>query len=127
MVWLIAETSAISRKLGAAALCLPMVCYGIFLFRRAFIMREWQRTTGTILSFKDELTRYGGRALILYSYSVDGKSHKGNRITLDDWLIAHGALQVHLLRKKFPVGASVFVNYDPLHPEQSVLCRPGYT
>jgi Protein of unknown function (DUF3592) len=124
---MLATTSIITRQLAGALLCLPVVLHGGYLIWKAKRMQQWLPTNGRIQKF--EIVRKNFKkfnAVVEYTYSIEGKSLLGNRITVCDATLASGLLLAQKLAKQFPVGKEVQVYYDSQQPDQSVLKRPGY-
>lgn len=87
----------------------------------------WPETSGTIIT--SEVDReYGDdsdatySAGIVYTYEVDGKSYKGNRIAYASNGYSSAA-DAQVVCDRFPVGATVPVYYDPAKPNKAVLER----
>lgn len=87
----------------------------------------WPETTGTIIT--SEVDReYGDdsdatySAGIVYTYEVNGKTYKGNRIAYASNAYSSAA-QAQIVCDRFPVGAKVPVYYDPAKPNKAVLER----
>lgn len=59
-------------------------------------------------------------ANIVYQYSVAGKQLRNNRISIGE---DRGNFEVAETIAKYPVGTSVTVSYNPLHPNEAVLER----
>jgi hypothetical protein len=128
---MVAEISMRGRLLSVLGLCAPIMGYGLYLLRQMNLMRKWQQAEGEVVSLKQkwEVDQHGiaPKAIIAYSYQINGRIFQGNRITVSDWLLAKGALQVSRLNKRYSIGGPVTVYFDPERPERGILERPGYT
>ncbi len=86
---------------------------------------SWPAVTGTVTYSRAQPTttennRKEYRLSVRYSYSVDGKSYSGDRVTASDmYEKTLNAAQERL--KKYPAGGEVRVYYDPDNPASSVL------
>jgi hypothetical protein len=69
--------------------------------------------------FAGEATKVKNLASVSYDYSVDATAFQGNRISLG----YAPADRVDETLKRYPVGATVPVFYDPANPKESVLER----
>ncbi|MBT3287897.1 MAG: DUF3592 domain-containing protein [Victivallales bacterium] len=63
------------------------------------------------------------RADVKYSYSIDGKSHVGDRVAFGDYGSSTPS-RARGIVAKYPLGTKVDVFYDPSSPNESVL-EPG--
>lgn len=94
--------------------------------------KAWPSVAGTITSSgvgqiqkpenMDSELHHIYRAVVMYSYSVEGQDHLGSRITFQD----HSSSRKTLAQKivdKYPEGKHVNVYYDPDFPVQAALER----
>jgi uncharacterized protein DUF3592 len=124
---MLATTSIATRQLAGAMLCLPVVLYGGYLIWKTKRMRRWLPINGRIQKFEIVRNNFNEfNAVVEYTYSVEGKSLLGNRITVSDATLASGLVLVQKLSKQFEIGKEVPVYYDSQQPDKSVLKRPGY-
>jgi hypothetical protein len=114
---------------------------GLVLFAAAYktlqarAAREWPSAPGKVVISDSELRdvkvldseRESGRKLeqrnfanIVYQYSVAGKNLRNNRVSIGE---DRGNFEVAETIAKYPVGTSVIVYYNPLHPNEAVLER----
>jgi hypothetical protein len=128
--FMLSEASMPIRLTCGNALCTPVIAYGLYLFHQTRAVRAWKTITARIVSFqkKWEASPPGvaQKALVIYSYELDGKYYQGTRLTIDDWLLAVGPIQVSKLAKAYRIGTVATAFYNPQQPERSILRRPGY-
>ena len=95
--------------------------------------RTWPSVPGTIVASTVGSYRSGealGRRYypaVRYTYAVGGREYRSKRIQFDE--LATNRTQEHIaaiLARKYPLGATVPVYYDPSRPGRSVL-EPGQT
>ena len=118
--------------LAPLALVLFAAAYKTLQVRAA---REWPSTPGKVFISNSEVRdvrvlddsrednhRIERRnfANIVYQYSVAGKQLRNNRVSLGE---DRGNFEVAETIAKYPVGTSVTVFYNPLHPNEAVLER----
>ena len=118
--------------LGPLALVLFAAAYKTLQVRAA---REWPSTPGKVFISNSEVRdvrvldesrednhRIERRnfANIVYQYSVAGKQLRNNRVSIGE---DRGNFEVAETIAKYPVGTSVTVFYNPLHPNEAVLKR----
>jgi hypothetical protein len=80
-------------------------------------------------AFEDErdLSSGGGRPLrlfkpsVVYSYEVNGRGYRGDRVVLGMKVSASVPVSAKQLAAKYPVGSAVDVYYDPDSPGDAVL------
>jgi len=84
-------------------------------------------TTGTITQSKAKTVGSYGGAIepdLIYSYSINGKSYFGQRLSFDccgtAW-ITGGNERTREALNRFPLGAEITVFYDSANPYQSIL------
>jgi len=97
--------------------------------------REWPSAPGKVVISNSELrdvsvlddSREDDRRIeqrnfanIVYQYAVAGKALRNNRVSIGE---DRGDFQVAETIAKYPVGTSVTVYYNPLHPNEAVLER----
>jgi hypothetical protein len=72
---------------------------------------------------------HGFEVTVYYSFAHNDKRYEGARITTDD--LFYGSVFLlgwagrEWLRREYAPGTHVSVCYDPAHPEESALLRPG--
>jgi Protein of unknown function (DUF3592) len=114
---------------------------GLILFAAAYktlqvrAAREWPSAPGKVVISNSELrdvrvlddsreddhrVEQRNFANIVYQYSVAGKQLRNNRVSIGD---DRGNFEVAETIAKYPVGTSVTVFYNPLHPNEAVLER----
>jgi hypothetical protein len=118
--------------LAPLALILVAAAYKSLQVRAA---REWPSTPGKVVLSDAEVRdvrvidsereaghRFEQRnfANIVYEYSVSGQKLRNNRVSIGEDL---GNFEVAETIAKYPVGTSVTVYYNPLHPREAVLER----
>ena len=86
---------------------------------------SWPTTKGVITSSRAQPTttennRREFRLSVSYTYSVEGKSYTGNRITASDMYEKTKSAAENRL-KRYPTGGEVSVYYDSANPGTSVL------
>jgi hypothetical protein len=120
---------------GIIALCvgllLLLIMGGIaaFMFRNVAASRNWQPTTGQVLSSRI-VVRYseegGGTDYpdVTYGYSVMGQQYQSDRIFVGG---AVGGLGARKTIERYPVGSPVQVYFNPQRPDQAVLERRSPT
>ena len=87
--------------------------------------RSWPTVSGTVLA--SEVRRYGvtesaGRRYypaVTYRYEVDGRTYSGKRMYFDE--VGSTESWAAELARKYPVGSTVPVYYDPASPERALL------
>jgi len=98
--------------------------FGLYRYQLGNESASWPSVQGTITQSRAQSTRRDGKQEYMpsvhYTYSVDGASHTGTRITASDVYQKTRSGAEDILRS-YPVGAEVAVFYDPGAPEKSVL------
>jgi hypothetical protein len=90
--------------------------------------QTWLSTSGTILMSSVQ-SSYTGKShstypVVVYSYSVNGQNYQSQRIKAgEQFLNVRVAGQAQATVKRYPIGATVTVYYDPANPAESVLER----
>ena len=114
---MINDTQIISILLGSAIM--------FYVFRELITdisTKSWPSTTGVIISsmLKGEVVDYSANFMteVSYRYEVDSKEYIYKGILIDSFG-THGTAKKIL--KKYPVGKTVAVYYDPHNPENSRL------
>ena len=97
---------------------------------------RWSTVDGTVVSStvswsRDEEGQGGSRlgevwynAEVEYTYEVNGRVHRGDRVSFDFASKAGDDEKARKTVAKYPAGSSVTVHYDPASPDRSVL-EPG--
>ncbi len=97
--------------------------------------KNWPHTTGELTSCRVRgARRFGSNDFgffyleVAYSYSVEGITHRGNRVLFGADSFDNRNLQGAADKRasRYKAGASVSVHYDPRHPARAVL-EPGVT
>lgn len=109
-------------------------CYGLSRsyrdLKRAYASRTWPRTTGTILTSKQQVEKDEEgdthRGFILYAYEVGGTPYRSGRVFCGDELGLGWKRTIHRYMAAYPVGKAVTVYYDPQAPGTSLL-EPGFS
>ncbi len=124
-------TRARQRFIGGILLLLigiPLLIGAVVNLVHATASTSWPAVAGVV--DRSEVVETSGRrgkrsykAEINYSYTVDGRRHRGNKLTFleSSWSSPARAAQV---QAQYPVGAVVDVYYDPQNPARTVL-EPG--
>lgn len=111
-----------------AALAMFGVIWALFETASARASEHWPRTLGSIVTsgVSVEHDGYGRRYAvdILYRYVVDGHEYTCDRVRFGGFWLFNWRRSADTLTKRFPVGASVTVAYDPAKPSRGVL-EPG--
>ena len=87
----------------------------------------WETTSGTVLSHRWESGRlpsqpgYFDKAIVLYTYSVSGKSYTNNKIGYGFNFLSIFKFVEKRKFLKYPVGGAVKVYFNERDPKQSVL------
>ncbi len=113
----------------AAGLSTCLIFYGINMLTRGKVSHSWPECQGTVISsdikqetktdsYEKQIVIY--RAHVVYSYSVNGKTFKSNRIAFESYStnLKGEALAVV---DKYPLGKTIMVYYDPANPGSSIL------
>ncbi len=137
-------TNVLRRELPTprnAPLVVFMLVFALVLARFAFVLRRqaasvsgWGHTTGAIVASEAETfdaaqARLGGprskliRQRVTYRYAVAGVDYMSDRVSFGARTSSSlRALEQSIVRR-YPVGASVPVFYDPANPSEAVLER----
>ena len=126
--WTYTTAPALTLELGGLALALD----GLRLLLPAWRSTRWESVAGRIVGSRPESSpgsvQWGrGTALVwdpgvIYEYAVDGVKYRSQRVSFrGHWPTAGGAMRV---ARRYQVGQSVKVWYDPVDHERSVL-EPG--
>ncbi|MBB4036331.1 hypothetical protein GGR21_002233 [Dysgonomonas hofstadii] len=106
-----------------AAALFVSACY---FYRKSKNTLNWDSVEGTVCESKidkyittDPEVSY--KAVIRYSYTVDGKEYTSTRIFFGDILREGFSFKSKRLIKKYFRGMTVDVHYNPSNPEESVL------
>jgi hypothetical protein len=95
----------------------------------AVISKRWPRTTGTVIDSDVQSSRdldgdVSYRAAVTYCYTVEGRELVARRTCFGDHLELSWRTPAVRTVRRYPVGASVTVRYNPHDPEEAVL-EPG--
>jgi hypothetical protein len=108
-------------SLSFLALGIALLWLGLRLRKFAQRTLSWPQASGKIVESRVEMQGFGDdstvKACIAYSYEVNGTPFKGSRLG------GTGMQTPHMLVKKYPVGATVQVFFDPADPASAVLER----
>lgn len=113
---------------GGPALSLIMFGLAFLYSRKANAVKRWERTIGTIVaselksSSSEGGTSYAPR--ITYQYEVNGQGYQSDTMNVTDMMggwSGTGEGEARAKAAKFPVGAQIYVRYDPKKPQNAVL------
>lgn len=111
-----------------------IVLFGFALKRQAAAADGWLQTKGRILASETEAFRAGveristpsrtlHRQRVTYGYDVAGVSYSSDQVSMGARTSSSvGAMEQSIVRR-YPVGKTVTVYYDPVNPSQAVLER----
>ena len=91
--------------------------------------QTWHNTTGTVLMSSVQWKRTGNSGsttypVVVYQYEVNGQRYQSQRIKAgEQFLNVRIAGQAEATVKRYPIGATVTVYYDPKNPAESALER----
>ena len=119
---------------GIAAILLGVLSlgYALYTYRRGIESQSWPKAEGTIIHVsvkhagstgdvsKNESQREWYLPVIEYTYSVRGRTYKGNRILIGELSSMPHESALELLQP-YREGAKVRVSYDPANPANAVL------
>jgi hypothetical protein len=118
--------------LMVCVIMLAMCVVASWYLSRALACRSWPTTAGVIVSA--EKVKHTGQstrrqpasvtyeAKLLYSYTVNGVSYEGTRVSFGDFAGSSGPSQAASARlTRYPPGRAVTVYYQPRNPVVSVL------
>ncbi len=113
----------------AIAVSVCIIFYGINMLIKGKASRSWPGCQGTVISSDieqesktdsyEKLT-VSYRAHVVYSYSVNEKSFKSNRITFETYSTRQKEKAL-AIANKYPAGETISVYYDPADPNSAVL------
>ncbi|MCK4538713.1 MAG: DUF3592 domain-containing protein [Candidatus Krumholzibacteria bacterium] len=120
-----------NAKGNAAILIIALVIFGLvfggFGLRRYNIGKEsgnWPTVKGKVTYTHADSRRVNSKqeyqATVKYTYTVDGKSYTGKRITASD-VYQKSLSGANDIIDKYPVGGEVSVYYDPADPGTALL------
>jgi hypothetical protein len=104
------------------AVALASAGWWITLRRDTEAMQRWPSVIGEVVA-SEFVTRDGaatGRAVIVARYTVDGETFE---VSGRDGLPVRGSVMPSELVRRFPVGATLEVAYDPEAPQRASLSR----
>lgn len=114
--------------IGVAMLCLW--CYGALNIYPVLASRQWPSVTGKIIRSAVERSPGTYRtsapsktAVIAYRYRTDGKVYSSDRVLWGNTTYHFGFNEPEQLKRRYPVGKTVSVYYNPADPAQAVLER----
>jgi hypothetical protein len=91
---------------------------------RALRQRAWRKVPGTITTAEVRLIRENYGAVVEYSYAVDGRVFRGDRLqSLSVTSNLRGS--VERLVSQYPVGSQITVYVNPMYATESVLIPGG--
>ena len=120
--------------IGLAMFAATIALFGIALKRQAAAADRWLQTSGRILASETEAFQSGveristpsrtlHRQRVTYGYAVAGVSYSSDRVSMGARTSSSvGAVEQAIVRR-YPVGKTVTVHYDPTNPSQAVLER----
>ena len=111
--------------LAAFGVGIVLLIVGITILVDARSSTDWPSSQGTIVTSKVVKSRDSEgdttySADVLYSYSVEGKTYKGYRISFPD-PGSGSSSHAHNIVDRYPKGKEVLVHYRPDKPSKSVL------
>ena len=95
----------------------------------AYRSASWPRVEGQIVHFAIDRTRGVdgdnlGKPVVTYRYGVNEQEYQGGRVRFGGWPSFLGRISGEALARRYRVGSTVAVAYDPSDPSESVL-EPG--
>lgn len=112
---------------AAGLVALPVAFAGVILskLREVKAASTWTRGTARIVRSEQVMETRNERevpaARIEFEYTVTFDKYRGNRVSIGE--IVPGSPEVAAALKRYPVGASPSVYYDPKNPQNAVLER----
>lgn len=97
-----------------------------FMLRKTWKVRRWPRAPGVVLSSSLDHDRAADaetqsfQPIIRYSYTVDGVTRKGRRLT-PGGAESGGEGWAREMLARYPVGSATSVYYNPANPDEAVL------
>jgi hypothetical protein len=110
-------------------LAVGLVVLGLFILRESSRSRGWQPVSGRVVSssvsdFTGKDGAHSYRPMVVFAYSVGALRLMSNRISFRSLSTAdRGAAETFV--RKYPVGKTVQVYYDPQEPDRAVLEPAG--
>jgi len=122
------QTAMIFAQLFFVFVGLGFLIYGCFVLRKVSRMRSWPSVPAQLLDanirWENRDESMARRLRVSYRHVVCGEVFTSTRVTVSDFLLATGELQVrYIVRNHLLTGAKAY--YDPRNPGSSVLVRPG--
>lgn len=102
--------------------------YGSEIYRAYVSSTDWRATQATVVKVSVAQDCGGGRygsshsLNVLYTYEVANQRYSSDRLWFGNGLCS-GKAEVESRMNSFPIGARMFVYYNPRQPSQSVLYR----
>jgi hypothetical protein len=106
--------------ISALLIYVPALIIAIRLLARAKRSRSWPKVEGTILESRVVDKGNAHEPRVTYTYTADGKSYVGHRITVG-WTLATTGKSAERLVAAHAKGSRVAVAFDPADPSYSVL------
>lgn len=113
-----------------AAVGVGVLIWGVMTVGNAYASESWPTTTGEIVESRVDRRRSSGgsnrsssttyHAEIGYTYTVDGTTYDGDRVNFGEYGSSNSSHARSVVRR-YPVGQSVEVRYDPADPATSCL------
>jgi len=113
-----------------AAVGIGVLIWGVMTVKNAYASSSWPTTTGKIVESRVDHRRSssGSRssssttyhAEIGYTYTVDGNTYDGDRVSFGEYGSSNSSHARSVVRR-YPVGQSVEVCYDPADPTSACL------
>ena len=121
--WLAATSSPLTNVFAFGLCVFPgaafIVLFSAYNWRRAIAAKSWPQTRGRVVA-SETTTLYAPAPVVRFRYTVDGEEYESDKIQfgrLSSWTgeTAQG------VAARYPVGAEVWVHYDPDDPGTAVL------
>ena len=114
-----------------ALIAVMLTSFGIGGYNLIFSLqsKSWPHTTGVVRSSRTERssptdTKSSVHLRVEYTYEVNGRAYKGNRVQFA-MFGTHSGTKARKLRSRYPKGARIQVFYNPRKPQMSVI-EPGF-
>lgn len=137
--WVMAGSGLLTIVVSiACSVMLPLAILGglgYYLYKRnqqSMAYRQstqtWQSTTGTVVMSSVQRKRtgrsYSNYPVVVYLYQVNGQQYQSQRIKAgEQFLNVRLSGQAEATVRKYPIGSTATVYYNPANPAESVLER----
>ena len=106
-----------------------LIFYGINMLIKGKASNSWPVCQGTVISsdidqesktdsYEKQTVSY--RANVVYSYLVDGKAFRSNRIAFETYSTSQKGKALTIVNR-YPAGEIITVYYDPANPNSAIL------